>query len=466
MIKKNNVGFYIKSKEKALPKGLNFLIIRIISAKKKEPQFLTKFRLSAYKQWKLSFFPLWSKLLIPEINFQNISYYSEPATQVKDKVLQTFKNLGVTFGKNNSIKKSIDDLKRNSKNNEAKDIVFDSMSINTTFSEKLSKEGIIFCSLSYASRYFSSIIKPFLGSVVPCEDNFFSSMNSAIFSDGSFCFSQKNAICPVSLSTYFRINSKKSGQFERTLIIAESKSSLKYLETCTAAIHASKSLHAAVVELIAFDKAIIRYSTVQNWYSGNSQGIGGVYNFVTKRGLCLGKKSEIHWTQVEAGSSLTWKYPGCVLVGADSVGSFLSLAITKGYQQADTGTKMIHLGNRSKSSILSKGVSCNSSRNIYRGLVKIGSEALMSKNFSQCDSFLIGSSALSFAYPYIICGNNKSSAEHEASISKIAEEELFYILQRGIEAEKAPFIIISAQCKTIFDELPFEIAAEAKSLLF
>ena len=369
------------------------------------------------------------------------------------EILKTFEKLGI----------SLDEQKKIS--NVAVDAVFDSVSIATTFKEKLAKYGVIFCSISEAIEFYPDLIKKFLGSVVPPADNFFGALNSAVFSDGSFCYIPQNVICPLELSTYFRINDKEAGQFERTLIIAEKNSSVNYLEGCTAPQFSENQLHAAIVELIAFENANIKYSTVQNWYSGDEKGIGGIYNFVTKRGLCIGKNSTISWTQVETGSSITWKYPSCLLVGANSSGEFYSVALTNNYQQADTGTKMIHLGKKTKSKIVSKGISCGNSKNSYRGLVKISSNASFSRNFSQCDSFLIGSSSLASTYPYLDIWNSSSIIEHEAKISKVSEEQLFYLMQRGINIEQAVSLLISGFCKDVFTKLPMEFSSEADKLL-
>jgi len=345
------------------------------------------------------------------------------------------------------------------------DAVFDSVSIATTFQEKLAKSGVIFCSISEAIQCYPNLVKKFLGSVVSPSDNFFAALNSAVFTDGSFCYIPQNVDCPLELSTYFRINDKESGQFERTLIIAEKNSSLSYLEGCTAPQFSENQLHAAIVELIAFENARIQYSTVQNWYSGNEKGLGGIYNFVTKRGLCIGKNSKISWTQVETGSAITWKYPSCLLVGENSSGEFSSVALTNNYQQADTGTKMIHLGKKTKSKILSKGISCGFSQNCYRGLVKITSNAFYSRNFSQCDSFLLGSNSTACTYPYLEIRNSTALVEHEAKISKVSEEQLFYLLQRGISIEKSVSLLISGFCKDVFTKLPMEFAMEAEKLL-
>jgi Fe-S cluster assembly protein SufB len=406
-------------------------------------------------------FPNWANLDINSINFDQITYYSIPKRkkqlnsleEVDPEILKTFEKLGI----------SLDEQKKLS--NVAVDAVFDSVSIATTYKEKLAKSGVIFCSISEAIKFYPNLVQKFLGTVVSSGDNFFASLNSAVFSDGSFCYIPQNVICPLELSTYFRINDKDSGQFERTLIIAEKNSSVNYLEGCTAPQFSENQLHAAIVELIAFESANIKYSTVQNWYSGNEKGIGGVYNFVTKRGLCIGKQAKISWTQVETGSSITWKYPSCILLGKEAYGEFYSVALTNNYQQADTGTKMIHLGEKTRSKIISKGISCGFSKNSYRGLVKIGANASYSRNFSQCDSFLVGSSSLASTYPYIDIWNSNSIVEHEATISKISEEQLFYLMQRGIGIEEAISLLISGFCKDVFNMLPMEFASEADKLL-
>ena len=454
-------GFETKIENEKFPSGINQEIIELISKNKKEPLFLLNFRLKAFEKWKKMKFPSWANLSIKTIDFNKITYYSSPKKkkklnsleEVDPEILKTFEKLGI----------SLDEQKKLS--NVAVDAVFDSVSIATTFKEKLGKYGVIFCSISEAIEFYPDLIRKFLGSVVPPADNFFGALNSAVFSDGSFCYIPQNVICPLELSTYFRINDKEAGQFERTLIIAEKNSSVNYLEGCTAPQFSENQLHAAIVELIAFENANIKYSTVQNWYSGNEQGIGGIYNFVTKRGLCIGKNSKISWTQVETGSSITWKYPSCLLVGANSSGEFYSVALTNNYQQADTGTKMIHLGKKTKSKIVSKGISCGNSKNSYRGLVKISSNASYSRNFSQCDSFLIGSSSLASTYPYLDIWNSSSIIEHEAKISKVSEEQLFYLMQRGINIEQAVSLLISGFCKDVFTKLPMEFSSEADKLL-
>ena len=454
-------GFQTKIETEQFPVGINENIIHLISEKKEEPPFLLNFRLKAYKKWKEMEFPLWANLSINEMDYNEITYYSVPKQKKKiesladvdPEILKTFEKLGI----------SLDEQKKLS--NVAVDAVFDSVSIATTYKEKLAKSGVIFCSISDAILYYPELVQKFLGTVVSSGDNFFASLNSAVFSDGSFCYIPQNVICPLELSTYFRINDKDSGQFERTLIIAEKNSQVNYLEGCTAPQFSENQLHAAIVELIAFENASIKYSTVQNWYSGNEEGIGGIYNFVTKRGLCIGKNSTISWTQVETGSSITWKYPSCILLGAHSSGEFYSVALTNHYQQADTGTKMIHLAERTTSKIISKGISCGSSKNSYRGLVKIGSNASYSRNFSQCDSFLIGSSSMASTYPYLDIWNSTSIVEHEAKISKVSEEQLFYLIQRGITVENAVSLLISGFCKDVFTMLPMEFATEADKLL-
>ena len=454
-------GFQTNIEMEKFPTGLNEEIITLISTTKKEPKNLLNFRLKACRKWKKMNFPEWANLKINDINYQDITYYSVPKQkkklnsldEVDPEILKTFEKLGI----------SLDEQKKLS--NVAVDAVFDSISIATTYKEKLAKSGVIFCSISEAIEFYPDLIDKFLGTVISSGDNFFASLNSAVFSDGSFCYIPQNIKCPLELSTYFRINDKDSGQFERTLIIAEKNSSVNYLEGCTAPQFSENQLHAAIVELIAFDNAQIKYSTVQNWYSGDEKGNGGIYNFVTKRGLCIGKNSNISWTQVETGSSITWKYPSCLLIGNNSSGEFYSVALTNNFQQADTGTKMIHLGKETKSKIISKGISCGNSKNSYRGLVKIGSNASLSRNFSQCDSFLIGSSSSACTYPYLDVWNSTSTIEHEAKISKVSEDQLFYLVQRGINVENAVSLLISGFCKDVFTMLPMEFATEADKLL-
>ena len=454
-------GFSTLIEKDIIEKGLNEKTIKLISQKKKEPLFLLKFRLKAYKKWKQMNEPNWAYLKLPEIDYQDIVYYSAPKSKKKLKdlsevdpeLIETFEKLGI----------SLNEQKRLA--NVAIDAVFDSVSIATTFQQELSQYGIIFASISEAVNDYSDLIEKYLGSVVSIGDNYFAALNSAVFTDGSFCYIPKDTICPLDLSTYFRINDEKSGQFERTLIIAEKNSQVNYLEGCTAPQYDTNQLHAAVVELVALENANIKYSTVQNWYSGNEHGKGGVYNFVTKRGLCAGKKAKISWTQVETGSSITWKYPSCLLVGDSTQGEFYSVALTNNYQQADTGTKMTHIGKQTRSRIISKGISAGKSKNSYRGLVSVTSKAIGARNYSQCDSLLIGNLSNANTLPFISIQNSTSKIEHEASTSKIGEEQIFYFLQRGISIEKAVELMISGFCRDIFTELPLEFAAEADKLL-
>ena len=454
-------GFSTNIEKDIIEKGLTEETVKLISRKKKEPQFLLNFRLKAFKKWKQMSEPEWAYLKFPEIDYQDIIYYSAPKSQKKLKdlsevdpeLLKTFDKLGI----------SLNEQKRLA--NVAVDAVFDSVSIGTTFQEELSKSGVIFASISEAVHDYSNLIEKYLGSVVPIGDNYFSALNSAVFTDGSFCYIPQDTICPLDLSTYFRINDQKSGQFERTLIVAEKNSQVNYLEGCTAPQYDTNQLHAAVVELVALENASIKYSTVQNWYSGDTYGNGGVYNFVTKRGLCAGTNSKISWTQVETGSSITWKYPSCVLVGNNSQGEFYSVALTNNYQQADTGTKMSHIGKNTRSRIISKGISAGKSKNSYRGLVTVMNKAIGARNYSQCDSLLIGNLSNANTFPFISVQNSTSKIEHEASTSKIGEEQIFYFLQRGISLEKAVELMISGFCREIFTELPLEFAAEADKLL-
>nr|YP_009391228.1 Iron-sulfur cluster assembly protein SufB [Dipterocladia arabiensis]ARW59372.1 Iron-sulfur cluster assembly protein SufB [Dipterocladia arabiensis] len=454
-------GFYTNIDSEYFPKGLNTNIIKLISENKKEPINLTNFRLKAYNKWLKMQEPKWSKLLYNKINYNDIIYYSVPKykktinnlNEVDPEILKTFDKLGI----------SLSEQKRLS--NVAVDAVFDSVSVTTTFKKELAEVGIIFCSISEAIQLYPNLIKKYLGSVVPVGDNFYGALNSATFSDGSFCYIPPNTHCPLELSTYFRINNKESGQFERTLIIADENSYVSYLEGCTAPQFDNNQLHAAIVELIALENATIKYSTVQNWYSGNKKGEGGIYNFVTKRGICIGNNSKILWTQVETGSAITWKYPSCILLGNNSIGEFSSIALTNNYQQADTGSKMIHIGKYTKSKILSKGISAGNSINSYRGLVKIGPKAYYSRNYSQCDSLLLGNKSKANTFPYIQVQNPYSQVEHEASTSKIGEEQIFYFLQRGINIEDALSLMINGFCKEILSELPMEFAMEADRLL-
>ena len=454
-------GFITNIESDTIPRGLSEDVVRLISKKKNEPEFMLEFRLKAYRQWLKMTEPNWAEVGYPAIDYQNIIYYSAPKVTEKKKsldevdpeLLDTFEKLGI----------SLSEQKRLS--NVAVDAIFDSVSIATTFKEKLGEVGVIFCSISEAVHEHPELIKKYLGSVVPVADNYFAALNAAVFSDGSFVYIPKGTKCPMELSTYFRINNGDSGQFERTLIVAEEGSSVSYLEGCTAPMYDTNQLHAAVVELVAMDNADIKYSTVQNWYAGDKEGKGGIFNFVTKRGLCQGVNSKISWTQVETGSAITWKYPSCVLVGDNSVGEFYSVALTNNYQQADTGSKMVHIGKNTKSSIISKGISAGNSQNSYRGLVKINPKATGARNYSQCDSMLIGDNAQANTFPYIQVQNDKGRVEHEASTSKIGEDQLFYFKQRGISAEDAVSMIISGFCRDVFNQLPMEFAAEADKLL-
>jgi Fe-S cluster assembly protein SufB len=458
-IKPDLYGFKTRIINNNFPVGINAIIIKLLSKLKKEPLFITKFRLEAFKMWLSTIPPNWANLQINDINYDTIKYYSKP-TASKDtllknnpQLLETFQKLGVPLSINQKVNTGL-----------AVDAVFDSTSIVTTFQKNLAKYGVIFCSITEAINKYPLIIQNFLGSVVTSGDNFYASLNAAIFSDGSFCYIPKNTKCPRELSTYFRINNTKAGQFERTLIIAEENSLVRYLEGCTSPVSSNKSLHAAVVELIALKNAKISYNTVQNWAIGNKKG-GGIYNFVTKRGLCLGTSSKISWTQVETGSAITWKYPSCILIGQEAVGEFYSVAVTTKSQQADTGTKMIHLGKKTRSKIISKGISSGASKNSYRGLVKIGPNALFAYNFSQCDSFLIGSKSIAATYPYIDIKTGSAQLQHEATISRINDEQLFYFLQRGIAPELALTLLVSHFCDEIFTRLPFEFVIEAQKLI-
>ena len=454
-------GFSTTVETDIIEKGLNENVIRLISQKKNEPIFLLNFRLKAYKKWKKMKCPEWAQLKFSEINYQDIIYYSAPKLkkklnsldEVDPELLETFEKLGISLSEQKRL------------TNVAVDAVFDSVSIGTTFKEELAEQGIIFCSISEAILEYPELIEQYLGTVVPIGDNYFSALNSAVFTDGSFCYIPKNVKCPLDLSTYFRINDQQSGQFERTLIIADTNSQVSYLEGCTAPQYDNNQLHAAIVELIAFDNANIKYSTVQNWYAGNELGQGGVYNFVTKRGLCAGINSKISWTQVETGSNITWKYPSCLLVGDKAQGEFYSVALTNNYQQADTGTKMIHVGKQTRSRIVSKGISAGKSKNTYRGLVSITNKAIGARNYSQCDSLLIGNLSNANTFPVISVQNSTTKLEHEASTSKIGEEQIFYFLQRGISIEKGIELMISGFCQDVFTELPLEFAAEADRLL-
>lgn len=461
MNKPYEYGFHSKIELEYFPRGLNSQIIKLISTNKNEPQYLTEFRLKAYKKWIKMQEPKWGKLFYNTINYNDIVYYSIPKIKksinsledVDPEIISTFKKLGI----------SLDEQKRLT--NVAVDAVFDSISIATTFKQELASSGVIFCSITEAIQLYPNLIKKYLGSVVPVGDNFYSALNSATFTDGSFCYIPPNTKCPLELSTYFRINNKESGQFERTLIIADSNSYVSYLEGCTAPQFDTNQLHAAVVELVALDNATIKYSTVQNWYSGDHQGNGGIYNFVTKRGMCIGNNSKILWTQVETGSAITWKYPSCILLGNNSIGEFSSIALTNNYQQADTGSKMIHIGKYTRSKIISKGISAGNSINSYRGLVKMGVKASYSRNYSQCDSLVLGNKCKANTFPYIQVKNPYCKVEHEASTSKIGEEQIFYFLQRGINVEEALSLMINGFCKEILNSLPMEFAVEADRLL-
>ena len=454
-------GFSTRIEKDIIEKGLNKKTIKLISKKKKEPTFLLDFRLKSFKKWQLMKEPEWANLKFPKIDYQNIIYYSAPKSQKKlnnlnevdPELLKTFEKLGI----------SLNEQKRLA--NVAIDVVFDSISIGTTFKKELNQYGIIFSSISEAIHSYPEMVKKYLGSVVTIGDNYFSALNSAVFTDGSFCYIPQNVICPLDLSTYFRINDQKSGQFERTLIIADKYSKVNYLEGCTAPQYDTNQLHAAIVELIALDNASIKYSTVQNWYTGNKFGKGGIYNFVTKRGICVGINAQISWTQVETGSSITWKYPSCLLIGSKSKGEFYSITLTNNYQQADTGTKMIHFGKLTKSQVISKGISTGQSKNNYRGLIEIRNQSLKSRNYSQCDSLLIGNCSNANTFPIIITQNSTTRIEHEASTSKIGEEQLFYFAQRGIDLEKAIELMISGFCKEVFKKLPLEFASETDKLL-
>ena len=454
-------GFVTDIETEKIPKGLSENVVRLISSKKDEPAFLLEFRLRAYRQWLQMETPDWAALGYPTIDFQNIIYYAAPKQrdkkasldEVDPKLLETFDKLGIPLSEQKRL------------TNVAVDAVFDSVSIATTYKEKLAEHGVIFCSISEAVKEHPELIERYLGTVVPSNDNYYSALNSAVFSDGSFVFIPKGVECPMELSTYFRINSGDTGQFERTLIVAEEGASVSYLEGCTAPMFDTNQLHAAVVELVVLDDASIKYSTVQNWYAGDEHGVGGIYNFVTKRGHCRGDRSKISWTQVETGSAITWKYPSCVLQGADSVGEFYSVALTNNYQQADTGSKMVHVGPRTRSTIVSKGISAGHSANSYRGLVQIGPKAVGARNYSQCDSMLIGDQAAANTYPYIRSQQPLASVEHEASTCRMSEDQLFYLQSRGIAFEEAVSMMVSGFCRDVFNQLPMEFAAEADKLL-
>lgn len=454
-------GFVTEIESDVAPRGLSEDTIRLISDKKNEPAWLLEFRLKAYQQWLKMEEPKWPNVKYPKIDFQAISYYSAPKPkqklssmdEVDPELLRTFEKLGVPMHERAALA------------GVAVDVIFDSVSVATTYKQKLAEVGITFCSISEAVQMHPDLVKQYLGTVVPAGDNYYAALNSAVFTDGTFCFIPKGVKCPMDLSTYFRINTEESGQFERTLIIAEEGASVSYLEGCTAPKFDTNQLHAAVVELVALDNADIKYSTVQNWYAGDENGLGGIYNFVTKRGLAKGVNSRVSWTQVETGSAITWKYPSCILQGENSVGEFYSVAVTNNYQQADTGTKMIHIGKNTRSTIVSKGISAGHSNNSYRGLVRIAPTATGARNYSQCDSMLIGDQCSASTFPYIQVRNQGAKVEHEASTSKIGEDQLFYFAQRGIGSEEAVSMIINGFCKDVFQQLPMEFAVEATKLL-
>ena len=460
--KEYEAGFVTDVETDTVPPGLNEDVIRLISAKKEEPEWLLEWRLKAYRHWLTMTEPTWPNVHYPPIDFQASSYYSAPKSkddapksldEVDPELLKTYEKLGIPLREHAKLA------------GVAVDAVFDSVSVATTFKEKLSEVGVIFGSFSEAVKEHPELVKKYLGTVVPTTDNFYAALNSAVFTDGSFCYIPKGVRCPMELSTYFRINASNTGQFERTLIIADEGSHVSYLEGCTAPMRDENQLHAAVVELVALDDAEIKYSTVQNWYPGDENGVGGIYNFVTKRADCRGKNSKVSWTQVETGSAITWKYPSCILRGDNSVGEFYSVALTNNYQQADTGTKMIHLGKNTRSTIISKGISAGRAQNAYRGLVKITKGAENSRNFTQCDSLLIGDRCGAHTFPYIEVKNQTAQVEHEASTSKIDEDQLFYCMQRGISEEDAVNMIVNGFCKEVFKELPMEFAVEAQKLL-
>lgn len=454
-------GFVTDIETEYAPKGLNEDTIRFISSKKEEPAFMLEFRLKAYRHWLTMKEPRWAHLDIPPIDLQDIYYYAAPKPKkeaksladVDPELLDTFKKLGI----------SLEEQKKLA--GVAVDAVMDSVSVKTTFSETLMKHGIIFCSISDAIRNHPDLVRQYLGTVVPYGDNYYAALNTAVFSDGSFCYIPKGVRCPVELSTYFRINAAKTGQFERTLIIADEGAYVSYMEGCTAPQRDENQLHAAIVEIVALKDAEVKYSTVQNWYPGDKDGKGGIFNFVTKRGICKGSHSKISWTQVETGSAITWKYPGCVLMGDHSVGEFYSVAVTNNHQQADTGSKMIHLGKNTRSTIISKGISAGKSNNSYRGLVRVSKNAANARNYSQCDSLLLGDQCGAHTFPYIQVDNHSSIVEHEATTSKISEEQLFYCQQRGISAESAIGLIVNGYAKEVLKQLPMEFAVEAQKLL-
>ena len=463
IVSKNyEAGFYTDVEQDSLPPGLNIETIKAISRKKNEPNWLLDWRLDAYDKFKKMEEPQWAHVKYDPINIQDISYYAAPKSddekpksleEVDPKIIETYEKLGIPLEEQKMLA------------GVAVDVVFDSVSVHTTFKEKLAEAGVLFCSFSEAVLEYPEIVRKYLGSVVPSRDNYFTALNSAVFSDGSFAYIPENTKCPMELSTYFRINAMNTGQFERTLVVADKGSYVSYLEGCTAPRRDENQLHAAVVELVALDDAEIKYSTVQNWYPGDENGVGGIYNFVTKRGDCRGKNSKISWTQVETGSAVTWKYPSCILRGENSSGEFYSVALTNNKQQADTGTKMVHLGKGTTSTIISKGISAGFSQNSYRGLVRIARTAEGARNFTQCDSLLLGNRSAAHTFPYIECKNSSAQLEHEASTSKISEEQLFYLRSRGISQEDAVNLIVNGFCKEVFKELPLEFAVEAQKLL-
>ncbi len=455
-------GFVIDIEQETIPPGLNEDIIRMISAKKQEPEWMLEYRLKAYRHWLTMEPPRWAHLGIPEIDFQAISYYSAPKKkgegpksldEVDPELIEAYNKLGIPLEEQKALA------------GVAVDAVLDSVSVATTFREKLAEAGVIFCSMSEAIREYPDLVRKHLGSVVPHTDNYFACLNAAVFSDGTFVYIPEGVKCPMELSTYFRINEAKTGQFERTLIVAEARSHVSYLEGCTAPMRDENQLHAAVVELIAMEEATIKYSTVQNWYPGDEEGRGGILNFVTKRGICKGDRSRISWTQVETGSAITWKYPSCILKGDDSVGEFYSVAVTRGRQQADTGTKMIHIGRNTRSTIVSKGISAGHGQNTYRGLVRMANRAENARNHSQCDSLLIGDKCGAHTFPYIEVRNPTAQVEHEATTSKLSEDQLFYCRSRGLSEEDAVSMLVNGFCKEVFQELPMEFAVEAQKLL-
>jgi len=454
-------GFHTDIDTETIPKGLNEEVVRIISAKKEEPEWLTEVRLKAFRHWQKMKMPEWAHLRIPEINYQDIIYYAAPKQGAKyenmddvdPELIDTFNKLGIPLEEQKQLA------------GVAVDAVMDSVSVKTTFQDTLADKGIIFCSFSEAVKNHPDLVKKYMGSVVPYTDNYFAALNSAVFSDGSFCYIPKGVRCPMELSTYFRINAANTGQFERTLIVAEDDSYVSYLEGCTAPQRDENQLHAAIVEIVAMENAEVKYSTVQNWYPGNKEGIGGIYNFVTKRGICKGDNSKISWTQVETGSAVTWKYPSCILKGHNSVGEFYSVAVTNNYQQADTGTKMIHIGRNTRSTIISKGISAGKSENSYRGLVKVLKGAENARNYSQCDSLLLGDKCGAHTFPYLEVDNKTAVVEHEATTSKIGEDQIFYCNQRGIDTENAISLIVNGYAKEVLNKLPMEFAVEAQKLL-